>query len=128
MSDLIRRDEVLNLVNKGISTDTYEDMEYVIELIKAIPTAEPMSDLISRHDAIQAIDMIEMSKGETWYDLYRKALTALNNIPTAEPKVGKWVEHPNHIERPYCKVWFLKDYMPRNSYCPNCGAKLERSE
>ena len=44
------------------------------------------------------------------------------------PKVGKWVEHPNYIECPYCKVWFLKDYMPRNSYCPNCGAKLERSE
>lgn len=41
MSDLIRREDVLNLVSKGISTDTCEDMKYVIELIKAIPTAEP---------------------------------------------------------------------------------------
>lgn len=41
MNDLIRRKDVLNLVSEGISTDTYEDMEYTIELIKAIPAAEP---------------------------------------------------------------------------------------
>lgn len=84
MNDLIRRKDVLNLVSEGISTDTYEDMEYTIELIKA--------------------------------------------IPTAEPKKGIWIEHPMHIECDQCKVWFLKKYLLRNSYCPNCGAKMERRE
>ena len=44
---------------------------------------------------------------------------------------GKWIRHDskfgegtNHRECSNCGTWFNWD-MPRNSYCPNCGAKME---
>ena len=82
-----------------------------------------MSDLIRRDDVLEA-----MSKDQWYFIKPREQIERINAIPTAEPKAGKWIEHPNHIECPNCKVWFLKKHMPRNSYCPNCGAKMERSE
>lgn len=82
-----------------------------------------MNDLISRSEVWKAF----ISRVDSICDL-EDVREILDSIPTTEPKVGRWIEHPNHIECPNCKVWFLKKYMPRNSYCPNCGAKMERSE
>lgn len=48
-----------------------------------------------------------------------------------EKKKGEWIEHErtdlgevlNHcIECSNCHIWFSKDKLIRNSYCPNCGA------
>lgn len=43
---------------------------------------------------------------------------------------AKWIRHHakfgeggDHRECSKCNVWFIWD-MPRNSYCPNCGAKM----
>ncbi len=41
-----------------------------------------------------------------------------------EPKTGHWIMHDRHRECSECGVWLLKD-MPRNSYCPNCGCRME---
>lgn len=45
-------------------------------------------------------------------------------IEALEQKTGHWILHDRHRECAKCGVWLTKD-MPRNSYCPNCGAKME---
>lgn len=42
-------------------------------------------------------------------------------------KTGHWIMHEKHRECSECTVWLPKD-MPRNSFCPNCGAKMEVEE
>lgn len=45
-----------------------------------------------------------------------------------EPKTGHWIEHEQneiaHIECSECLTWFLRCHLTRNSFCPNCGAKM----
>lgn len=45
-----------------------------------------------------------------------------------EPKTGHWIEHEQngiaHIECSECSTWFLRCHLLRNTYCPNCGAKM----
>ena len=47
-----------------------------------------------------------------------------------EPKTGHWIEHEHngilHIECSECLSWFLRAHLLRNSYCPNCGAKMKK--
>lgn len=53
----------------------------------------------------------------------------INNVE----KKGRWIFHKSkytgysHRECSFCNVWFRFD-MPRNSYCPNCGARMEGGE
>ena len=56
----------------------------------------------------------------------------------AEPKVGRWIEKEDGLEGQYwdCSVcgisWAFNDSGTPSehgvNYCPNCGAKMERSE
>lgn len=45
-----------------------------------------------------------------------------------EPRKGHWIEHEQngiaHIECSECLTWFLRCHFTRNSFCPNCGAKM----
>ena len=52
-----------------------------------------------------------------------------------EPKIGHWIEHEKSISTAFkhlrecscCKCYF--DWlMPRNSFCPNCGADMREVE
>ncbi len=45
-------------------------------------------------------------------------------IKALKPRTGHWIMHDRHRECSECGVWLLKD-MPRNSYCPNCGCRME---
>ena len=49
-----------------------------------------------------------------------------------EPKRGQWIEREYNgigfIECSECLSGFLKTHLLRNSYCPNCGAKMTESE
>lgn len=57
------------------------------------------------------------------------------NMPFPEgngDKAGHWIkhEHPKGVfsrECSVCNVWLVYD-MPRNSFCPNCGADMRREE
>ena len=46
-----------------------------------------------------------------------------------EPKTGYWIEHKHngmsYIECSKCSTWFLRMYLTRNSFCPNCGACMK---
>ena len=90
-----------------------------------------MSDLISRHAAIKAIDDLPNCYNG-YSDTYDKAyiICVLEDVPSVEPKHGKWIEEPNCWYRcSNCGEHYpsLRGYMDYN-YCPNCGALMERSE
>ena len=59
---------------------------------------------------------------------FMDAVNAIKAIPSAEPKTGHWIEHENneiaYIECSECSCWFLRSHLLRNSYCPNCGARM----
>lgn len=51
------------------------------------------------------------------------------------PNTGRWIRHQRNdlgrklndcIECSVCKIWFSTEDMLRRSFCPNCGAKMER--
>lgn len=86
---------------------------------------EPMNDLIRRKDVLKII------KDRT-YDLHspiqqRLMLNAIKNIPTAEPKVGEWINDTNYSGWT-CTNCDYHDGNATDNYCPNCGAKMERSD
>lgn len=58
-----------------------------------------------------------------------KGLEYISNMPPVNPtKTGHWIEHKNngmaYIECSECSSWFLRMYLTRNSYCPNCGVRM----
>ena len=49
-------------------------------------------------------------------------------LPYEKRPQGEWIDHEKHIECNHCRVWFLKDYLIRKSFCPNCGADMRTKE
>ena len=101
--------------------------------IEASPELEEMTDrVLKRFEEITAaLERVEKKCDEV--------IGALNRADTeqngAEPKRGKWLlhEYPDgyyHTECSECgKVYSENVYFLRKpNYCPNCGAKMERSE
>lgn len=103
-----------------------------------------MSDLIRREDVFKTLGITDKStkyggdhSGYNTLMLY-EIMDAIDSIPTAEPKVGKWIEKEDGLEGQYwdCSVcgisWAFNDSGTPSehgvNYCPNCGAKMERSE
>ena len=100
-----------------------------------------MCDLISRHDALNAIDkrIVQLSENPVFrrkhahIDLYG-AKELIRGIPSAEPKTGEWIildECANdgvYCSRCHKKV-FKIDYSntmkwKNFNFCPNCGADM----
>lgn len=52
---------------------------------------------------------------------------AYDNEALAE--VGYWIEHTcngmHYIECSKCSSWYLRMYLTRNNYCPNCGTRCK---
>lgn len=82
-----------------------------------------MSDLIRRDEAIVAACL------STTRD---SATDKIKEIPTAEPKVGKWKAKSFHeCFCDNCGFSFdiMKcDFLGNMKHCPNCGAKMEGRE
>ena len=109
----------------------------------SVPTekGEPMSDYIKRDDVIEALKLLA-DEDDPFDEGYNLGLnTAIievkKHIPTAEPKVGKWID--TNMTCYGAKVYKCSvcdneiDEMPTEmgepiwNYCPNCGAKMEES-
>lgn len=86
-----------------------------------------MRDLISRQDAIDAVNELKKSP---WYNnpqnIYRTEAVevverlCIRELPSAE-KRGRWIED-GHYER--CSE--CGEYADElHNYCPNCGARME---
>ena len=99
-----------------------------------------MDDLISRQAAIDALPLKEKGLGgESWMMTYRRSgwndcieevKKAIDKLPTAEPRKGKWIIQSNtyheYWECDQCGMGVGLDDV--RNYCPNCGAKMEESE
>ena len=90
-----------------------------------------MSDLISRADAIDAIEELPNAYNG-WSDAYDKAcvIGALEEVPSAEPKTGEWIQKDMCADR-FCSecnyaVWDSE--AEEYNFCPNCGARMRGEE
>lgn len=90
-----------------------------------------MSDLIRREDAINEFWKSEIEFRPSQID---EVLRILNSIPSAEPKVGNWIEKDGMwCDDPTfrCSVcgeeYELLEGTPIDNgmnYCPNCGSRM----
>lgn len=96
-----------------------------------------MNDLISRRAAIQAIDDLPNCYNG-YSDTYDKAyiIGAIEELPSAEQRRGKWINDKglyrcsvcNNLWTGWWAVIVPEERMCKEmKYCPNCGAKMERS-
>lgn len=53
----------------------------------------------------------------------------LTDIPTIEPKQGKWKRYYNHCICSECDKWVISyiNHKPYN-FCPNCGAQMKGAD
>ena len=91
-----------------------------------------MNDLISREEAIKAVKFYE-----TFYDPYPRVIEALEELPSVQPRKGKWTRHFDGNEWYwYCssckEQWYEEDlWMGGNSFpnfCPDCGADMREGD
>jgi hypothetical protein len=112
------------------------------ELYKAAEVGTNMAslgtDCISRQQAIDAIEHITTSMSicvnsdecHGMKRMQRQAVIELVNMPTIQPKRGKWIEIETFDDSRYmkcdqCKTVQVFYYGKRNTnYCPNCGADM----
>ena len=131
---------------KGVKEVMLEDLS------AAAVKEDTMSDLISREDAIDAIErlILPQTKGETaaeeinrvaWRCAINCAEEMIGHLPSVEPerKKGKWLCKPYGIIFKQ-KIWQCSvcgntlDFEGVNAgrgdanYCPNCGARMDCSE
>ena len=58
------------------------------------------------------------------------AMWHVKAIANTKPIVrGEWIKHENpkgvfSLECSNCSCWFLREHLVRNTYCPNCGARM----
>ena len=100
-----------------------------------------MDELVSKQAVLDLCDMRDRYEIPYEYDEDGKHIkgydegriidvTKLKMLPpvTPQPKTGHWIEHIHngilHIECSECLSWFLRSHLLRNSFCPNCGAKM----
>lgn len=95
-----------------------------------------MPDLISRQAAIDEanawlLDCLKVNKQDRSCGLIRR----LEDLPTAQPKRGKWIKTARWGRVYYCNQ--CRNYLDfdgvnagrgSTNYCPNCGADMRQRE
>lgn len=76
-------------------------------------------DTINRQAALDALNRIEISRNASWYEFYQKALTAVGELPPAQPQK----EIPKRV------VWTgWKGYRDTRYKCPNCEKPVRNDD
>lgn len=111
-----------------------EAIKMAIEALKQ----EPCEDAISRKAVLDTLENMDRALDEdrtveNYKELLRECYKVLPPVSSPEkPKTGYWIEHEHngivHIECSRCSTWFLRAHLIRNSFCPNCGAKMQEVE
>lgn len=124
--------ELTDLLPEEFLSEYTDAIKMAIEALEQ----EPCGDCISREAVMHILDEVG---GD--FDSPREAVVPIDYIAdmvsdlppvTPQSKVGYWIEHVHngihYIECPKCSSWFLRMYLTRNSYCPNCGCKMQEVE
>ena len=90
-----------------------------------------MDDLISRQAAVKAIDRHTFDTDEGLC-LDEDITIILEEVPTAKPKKGHWIRHPEvkniyggtYIECSECGEKYVVQHMEDEKFCRNCGADM----
>ena len=97
MDDLISRTQAIDaIVNWAENHHETPDGDDCIMIILDVPSAQPdvpdtnVGDLISREAMGDALNRIRVSKNETFYSFYQKALNELCKLPSAQPEL-QWI-------------------------------------
>lgn len=91
-------------------------------------------DLISREEAVDAVYEGIRQIGYEHNLSVRSIIQAIRDLPSAEPKHGKWIEmiEVNELGEPYQAGVYCSEcghtdcYEP--NYCPDCGARMDKDE
>lgn len=85
-----------------------------------------MDDTISRQAVLDALNNIEIPRNASWYQYYQQALTAVDKLPPAQPKRGKWIKisPANIYECSECGKHVMTNDICAYDFCPNCGADM----
>ena len=86
-----------------------------------------MEDLISRKEALKALRGAEAI---TRVFGYHNVYDAIIELPSAEPKRGKWRHYEGVLTCMECGAEFYDDIMEYTGdevphFCPDCGANME---
>ena len=91
-----------------------------------VQRGEPMSDLISREQAIDLWDKLS-KRGRTEFD------QVLMTLPSADRPTGEWVNDGDYV--PQCsECGYVPRYIKifnkfdRSDWCPNCGARMKGAD
>lgn len=89
-----------------------------------------MNDLISRQAAIDALNNIKIPRNASWYQYYCQALTAMNRLPSEQPKRGKWVKisPANIYECSKCGKHVMTNDISAYDFCHGCGADMRGAD
>lgn len=99
-----------------------------------------MDDIISRKKLLRHLSdwqMGEAGRSEAVYTTLDNVIEAVNNMPSAERKKGRWIRHilkkakvPWGFDCSECGTWFVigEDTAEGYNYCPNCGAEMRGEE
>jgi len=129
--------ENLTEPRNDLDKTTIDACNGAIELLEQ----EFCNDAISRKSVLDKIREVCFSKDQRWVnfrvlhgsngqrDFIINYIRELTPVKLENPsKKECWIVHKFggvvHIECPKCSTWFLKQYLPRNSFCPNCGMRL----
>ena len=156
MSDLIDRQIAISAICNAcgkIDCDQVDKCEK-LQLLPANNSEIPnSSDTISRQEALDALNNIEIPRNASWYPYYQQAITAVDKLPPAQPAQperikGHWIESKgqnillkNLIEKgetwrvcDRCGAGFMIGYQYEcdkayhetfHNFCPKCGAEME---
>lgn len=153
VNDLIWRSDAIIAIT-GEPTDAHYPSWYVDKL-KKVPPAQPDNDMIHlqkeqsylqgweegrealRRAAIDAVEKESQVDGAYGYMDTKSIVDLLNDLPSAEPKKGRWEERSvceGEIQEwqsarcSVCEKYHTTPYLyyfDNFNYCPNCGAKME---
>lgn len=106
----------------------YLSKEYKEALNMAIEALSADGDLISRAEAMGAVQDHFNADGFKGYDDGQKMMDRIKAVPSVSAeRVGKWIFNGYADEK---KSWFIcsecdHSQFHKSNYCPNCGAKMK---
>ena len=123
-----------------------EDRDFIKKLIDYIEDADEVEpktgDLISREDAIKAVsEPFDRKYWQYTTRSIRDTVKALKDIPSAEPKQGKWIRKERwsrgvgmgevygwYFECSACGCLSEGSVNDAGNFCPNCGCRMKGAD